>query len=209
MPPWIQSVHNPLPRSLYPILPPPTPYYAPTKPVTMFCSSSTTSSDSDTAMMDTQDYEEGETLTLLRTFPLPPFLSSPPSPFLCLLAGPRRTPLDSTNVANYNIASCNIGTGGSGVNIESDVDDEESSSEWEFDPESEDETFNITCNKTNPSTAVEGNQRKKASASDSNSPAKRTRSSARSQQPKARITGYHEVEMVPLEGTKKFHHINS
>ncbi|KIO27952.1 hypothetical protein M407DRAFT_7052 [Tulasnella calospora MUT 4182] len=118
MPPWIQPVHSPLPRSLYPILPPFTPYYARTQPLGMPRSYSTTPTDNDTVMMDAQDCEDdSEDLD--------------------------GTPLDSTTFANDHFGFSKNGNGGFGGNMRSDVDEEDSNSDSEFDPELEDETLDI------------------------------------------------------------------
>ncbi|KIO27954.1 hypothetical protein M407DRAFT_22862 [Tulasnella calospora MUT 4182] len=200
MPPWIQPVHNPLPCSLYPILPPPTPYYARTQPLDMLRSYSTTSTDDDTGEGEDIDGTPLDSTTFAN----------------CNIA--------SSNNGNGGFeASTESDIDGEYCSSESEFDPESEDETLDIIRASKalaikkkKNTMKAaqavakrtspkrtaratkTCNKTTTSTSVE------ASTSDSDSPAKRTRSSTRSQKPKAQITGYHKVEVVPLQGTQKF-----
>ncbi|KAG8899748.1 hypothetical protein FRC00_000982 [Tulasnella sp. 408] len=191
-PPWVNEVWDAaLPRSLYPILPPPHPYYARAQPLAMHRSFSSTNTDSDTTMTEAQRYDDEDDDV-------------------------DGTPLDATTFGHYSLASANVNRQRENTDVE---DQDTSSSDFEMDMESEDEALEIARpsrsravkkNATRDHQAINKrvlpkrttNSGKKTTATTSGSasdgPARRTRSSASSQQRKAKITGYNGVDLSPL-----------
>ncbi|KAG8961555.1 hypothetical protein FRC00_011912 [Tulasnella sp. 408] len=207
IPPWAKSGLNytSLPRSLYPILPPPSPYYVRVQPVAMSRASSSTRSDSDTAMTDVQNCEDQD-------------------------EDVDGTPLDATAFDNYNVVSSYYGNGETqNRTIQSDAGDEDSSLEFEMDYEYEEDTLEIAkatralslkqtktatkahravskCTRTSRTAKAANNTptsrlaKTKTTARGglaSDGPAKRTRSSV-SSEPKAQAIGYNGVDLSPV-----------
>ncbi|KAG9040664.1 hypothetical protein FS837_000330 [Tulasnella sp. UAMH 9824] len=135
-------------------------------------------------------------------------------------------PLDTTNFANYYVASYNANRERENTYIETDVEPQSTgSSDFEMEIESEDEALEVVrptravkksaarahqpVNKRGPpkraskaakkTTSSSGSKKTSATGgSASEGPARRTRSSTASQQPKAKITGYGGVDLSPL-----------
>ncbi|KAG9040652.1 hypothetical protein FS837_000362 [Tulasnella sp. UAMH 9824] len=134
-------------------------------------------------------------------------------------------PLDATNFANYCPASNNVNRERENTDIETDVEPQNTgSSDFEMEIESEDEapegvrpTRAVKTNAarahqpvnkrappkrpfkaTKETTTTTGKKTSATSRSASDGPARRTRSSTSSHQPKARITGYAGVDLSPL-----------
>ncbi|KAG9040651.1 hypothetical protein FS837_000361 [Tulasnella sp. UAMH 9824] len=190
-----------LPRSLYPILPPPQPYYARAQPLAMSRSFSSTNTDSDTTMTEVQRYEDEDDDV-------------------------DGAPLDATTFANYYLASDDVNREHENIDIETHAEHQDTSSpDFEMDTESEDATLEIVrptraravkesatkahqpVNKRAPlkrtakagrKTATTSEKTSATSGSASDGPARRTRSSTSSQQSKAKITGYDGVDLSPL-----------
>ncbi|KAG9041871.1 hypothetical protein FS837_011635 [Tulasnella sp. UAMH 9824] len=201
MPPWTKPVPNydQLPRSLYP---PPRLYYARARSGVMLSSSSSTNTETDTVMSDVQNYDdEGEDVD--------------------------GTPLDAATLANYEVASCtNANSRFEGGNVDSDNGNQDSSSPFEADYEDEEEALrtvrvtralSLKGRKTHATKAGQAANKRaspkrttkagktttseKALAtggSASAGPARRTRSSTSSQQPKEQVLGYQGVDLSPL-----------
>ncbi|KAG8936015.1 hypothetical protein FRC00_009976 [Tulasnella sp. 408] len=205
-PPWFKAVedYDALPRSLYPILPPPHPYYARAHPIVLSRCSSSITTYRDASMMEVQNYEDED-------------------------EGVDGTPLDATILDNYTIVSSSNGRTefeDDNIGIDScDIEDEYSSSAFEVDYEPEEDALgtlratrapcmqgrknatrtNQAANKrTSPKRTTKAGKKttsEKALASGgsaSGGTARRTRSSASSQQPKARVIGYQGVDLSPL-----------
>ncbi|KAG8959665.1 hypothetical protein FRC00_001358 [Tulasnella sp. 408] len=194
MPPWVNGVWDAaLPRSLYPILPPPHPYYAGAQPLAMHRFFSSTKTDSDASMTEAQRYDDED-------------------------EDVDGTPLDGTTFGHYYLASDNVNRERENTNIDSDVEDQDtSSSDFEMDIESEDQALEIVrpsraravkknatrsyqaINKrATPKRTTNAGNKTTTSGSASDGPARRTRSSTSSQEPKAKITGYGGVDLSPL-----------
>ncbi|KAG8912463.1 hypothetical protein FRC00_004463, partial [Tulasnella sp. 408] len=201
-PPWVNDVLDAaLPRSLYPILPPPQPYYARAQPIAISRSFSSANTDSDTTMADVQRYEDEDDEA-------------------------DGNPLNAATSANYCLASGNVNRERENTDMDTDVEDQETgSSDFEMDFESEDESLEIVrptrvravkknapgahqainqpappkrAARTGNKTINTGEKTPATSGSASERFAKRTRSSTSSQQPKAQITGYGGVDLSPL-----------